>query len=968
MQMKKSKAFLAAFLAAASTCTALLPSAASACDCTKSTDLGGRTKAEAYGDDSYAARFMSLYDDVITNGVENGYMSSTSTVSGGLGVPYHSVEELCIEAPDYGHETTSEALSYLVWVAAMRDNIVNKAKNGEVTVKGTKDASTEQVGDLAKAWTTMEATLIPDAQGRIMSMNELSATYSDEWEQVEYYPSDMDQGVKGVNPIHSNFTSAYGNDGGLYLMNWLADVDDWYGFGSKTSSQYKQKGVSGDFTMINTFQRGEQESCWETIPHSSVEELKFGVSGNGMKAFFNTESQVAAQFAYTNAPDAEDRAIQAVYAANRWGVGDQQVNSKWGGNQSISALAGKMGDECRNNMYDKYYVDIGAQNKNAGYGSTKGKHYLMNWYTSWGGALDGGWAWQIGASHCHEFYQNPLAAYALIYDNDLNAGMKAQGATEDYKESLQMQMELYMWLLSKDGPIAGGCTNSWLGRYEKYPSGHATFHDMAYLEHPVYADPGSNHWIGNQVWAVQRLAEMYYLVKTGEGPKTDVNIGGMDLEQCLETILDKWVGWFLDNSILGKANATKTFSDYYEPYDTEMTEFEIPDLSKGVTDDGESFMIPSSLIWDGQPNTWTGKYTENNNLTCTIVGYGDGDLGCVSSLANSLLYYSKAKGITASDLSAGEASYKANQGTKGNVADYPAQALYLAKELLDREWNKARDDIGMSIADHNTNLPRLWETQLVLPNGSRQNGQGKVLDAARYTGNMPNGDTIKDGVAFYDIRTNYKNCDMYQTAKSEYDSKGNCDDYYFKLHRFWHAGDIMMALGTTAELYPDLTPDGVTPSEDLKLDKEFITLEVGEKDTIKPNKDGCTFESADPSTATVDSNGTVTGVAGGSTTITVTDADGNKATVSVTVKEAATTTTATTGTSFNDLIGDTNLDDNVSMIDVVYLNKYNAGVIKFNEQQMRNAECMADGRIDSSDSMALLKFLVHKIDSLPVKA
>ena len=47
----------------------------------------------------------------------------------------------------------------------MRDNIVNAAKNGEVEVKNVKDASTETVGDLAKAWKTMEATMIPDQQG-----------------------------------------------------------------------------------------------------------------------------------------------------------------------------------------------------------------------------------------------------------------------------------------------------------------------------------------------------------------------------------------------------------------------------------------------------------------------------------------------------------------------------------------------------------------------------------------------------------------------------------------------------------------------------------------------------------------------------------------------------------------------------------------------------------------------------------
>ena len=295
MQFKKNKTVLAAVLAAAMACSAIVPTAASA--------AGTRTKAEAYGDKTYAARFMSLYDDVITNGVQNGYMSSTSTVSGGLGVPYHSVETLCIEAPDYGHETTSEALSYLVWTAAMRDNIVNKANKGEITVKGEKDAASETVGDTAKAWKTMESTLIPDTQAGIMQKQQLSATYSDEWEQIELYPTDMLQGNTAVNPIHQYFTSAYGSDKGLYLMHWLADVDDWYGFGAGTSSQYKQQNVSGSFTMINTFQRGEQESCWETIPHACVEELKFGIKNGqegstrngGMKGFFNTEQNVAQQ-------------------------------------------------------------------------------------------------------------------------------------------------------------------------------------------------------------------------------------------------------------------------------------------------------------------------------------------------------------------------------------------------------------------------------------------------------------------------------------------------------------------------------------------------------------------------------------------------------------------------------------------------------------------------------------------------
>ncbi|MEE0320304.1 MAG: glycoside hydrolase family 48 protein [Ruminococcus sp.] len=989
MQFKKNKTVLAAILAAAMACSAIVPTAASA--------AGTRTKAEAYGDSTYAARFMSLYDDVITNGVQNGYMSSTSTVSGGLGVPYHSVETFCIEAPDYGHETTSEALSYLVWTAAMRDNIVNKANKGKITVKGEKDAASETVGDTAKAWKTMEATLVPDTQAGIMQKQQLSATYSDEWEQIELYPTDMLQGNNAVNPIHQYFTSAYGSDKGLYLMHWLADVDDWYGFGAGTSSQYKQQNVSGSFTMINTFQRGEQESCWETIPYACVEELKFGIQNGqegstrigGMKGFFNTEQKVAQQYSYTNAPDAEDRAIQAVYAANRWGVADQSVDSKWGGSQKLDVLAAKMGDETRNNMFDKYYKTIGTTNK-WDTSNSNGQYYLMNWYTSWGGALDGSWAWQIGCSHAHEFYQNPLAAYALAYDTNLSSNMKAQGAVEDFKKSFQTQMEYYLWLLSNDGVIAGGSTNSVNGRYEdhsKNVSGTSEFNKMVYVEHPVYADPGSNHWIGNQVWAVQRLAELYYVVKT-QGDASGISVGGMDLTTALETILDKWTGWFLDNSILGKASGTITFEDYYEKYHatdgTGKTKFEIPDLST-VTDDGTSFSIPSSLIWSGEPNSWTGTYQENTNLKATIVGYGDGDLGCVSSLANTLIYYAAGRGVSASDLATGEASYKSSRGTKStDMKDRAAQSLYLAKELLDREWNKYRDDIGLGVSDHNTNLTRLWETKLVLPNGQRTNGQGKTLAKGDYTGKMPNGDLIQDGVAFVDIRSNYKSDPMYLEAEKYYQQDGNTDNYYFTLHRFWHAGDIMMALGTMSEVYPDLTPDSETPDTDAPVvTPSDVTVKVGETKDLTVDQTGCDFKSDDESIASVSKDGTITGVKEGKTTITVTNKDGKSTTVTVTVT-AATTTEATT-TSANDTtttatettasgatttvdpnadnIGDVNLDGVVDIADAVTLNKYLAGVVQLSDQALRNANCdQSPSDIDNigdKDTTALVRFVLN---------
>ena len=738
MISKKNKALVAGVLAAGMSASAVVPAMSSAAN-------SYATEGNAHK--SYASQFEALYEDVMTNGVENGYLSSLNNGGDSFGIPFHAVETLVVEAPDYGHLTTSEAMSYIVWVAAMHDVLANKG-----IISGGSD--------LSKAWTTLEA-MIPgwsEAADRsdikyetIWKQERLKADTATEEDLPQSYPAKKN-GVDAINPLYETFKTAYGSDKGYYLMNWLADVNDWYGFGGATPGA-----GNGNFVFINTFQRGEQESCFETVPHPCLEELEWGNSQDGIKGIFNGVGEGTAQYSFTDAPDAEDRAIQAIYFANQWGVNTGE----------LSALAGKMGDQCRNDMFDKYYHKIGCQDIDSASAGLDSQHFLMAWYTAWGGALtasygDYSWAWQIGCSHSHQFYQNPLAAYSLIYDSKINAGMEASGATEDYEESLKRQIEMYLWLQSVDGPFAGGCTNSYRGRYEKYPADYPLFYDMVYVPHPVYADPGSNHWIGNQVWSTQRLAELYYYVKTQGDMTGGMKFGGLSLEDALDALLSRWIAWFEEN----------THFNWVAPDGTEYT-----------------YCIPSTLDWGESdtdyscaPDSWSGKYNPDGNqkLKPTIAGYGQGDVGCVSSLCNTLIYYAAAKGVDASAAM-----------TDDNTT-VEAKGLRLANKLLSAQWGQGRDDIGVSFTESNGSLKRIFEEKVYIPKN--------------YKGTMPDGSKLEYGATFSSIRGVYASDPMYQACKEVYDATGETKDYEYKLHRFWHAGDALMSYGAMALLYPDVTP------------------------------------------------------------------------------------------------------------------------------------------------------------------
>ncbi|MCD9874985.1 glycoside hydrolase family 48 protein [Streptomyces guryensis] len=527
------------------------------------------TVTELAAQKAYDARFLDLYGK-ITNPA-NGYFSPE-------GIPYHSVETLIVEAPDQGHETTSEAYSYLLWLQAMY---------GKVT------------GDWSKfngAWTLMEKYMIPthaDQPTNSFYNPSKPATYAPEADTPNEYPTKLDQSVPvGSDPLAGELKSTYNTDD-VYGMHWLEDVDNTYGYGDTPGGTCEGGPTAKGPSYINTFQRGPQESVWETVPQPTCDAFKYGGT-NGYLDLFTGDSSYAKQWKYTDAPDADARAVQAAYWADVWA-------KQQGKGSDVSATVGKaakMGDYLRYAMYDKYFKKIGncvgPSTCPAGTGKDA-SHYLLSWYYAWGGSNDtsGGWAWRIGSSYSHSGYQNPLAAYALSSDADLKP--KSATAAGDWSKSLSRQLEFYQWLQSSEGAIAGGATNSWAGRYATPPAGTSTFYGMYYDEQPVYHDPPSNQWFGFQAWSMERVAELYQ--QTGNAQA--------------KAVLDKWVKWA---------------------------------LSKTTINPDGTYQIPSTLHWSGQPDTWNASNPgTNSGLHVTVADYTN-DVGVAAAYAKVLTYYGAKSG------------------------------------------------------------------------------------------------------------------------------------------------------------------------------------------------------------------------------------------------------------------------------------------------------------------------------------
>ncbi|MEU1811672.1 glycoside hydrolase family 48 protein [Micromonospora aurantiaca (nom. illeg.)] len=511
------------------------------------------------GDNAYIKKFLDQYGKI----KNSGYFSPE-------GVPYHSIETLIVEAPDHGHETTSEAFSFWLWL---------EAQYGRVT---------QNWAPFNNAWTVMEKYIIPSHSDQATAGSPGTPQYAAEHNLPSQYPSALEASVPvGQDPLRSELQSTYGT-GDIYGMHWLLDVDNTYGYGR-----------CGDGTTrpayINTFQRGTQESVWETVPQPSCDTFKHGGPNGYLDLFVKESGAPAKQWKYTNAPDADARAVQAAYWALTWA----KAQGKQADVAATVAKAAKMGDYLRYALFDKYFKKIGncvgASTCPAGSGRDSA-HYLLSWYYAWGGAYDASqnWSWRIGSSHSHFGYQNPFAAWAMTNVAELKP--KSPTAVSDWQKSLDRQLEFYTWLQSAEGGIAGGATNSWDGSYAQPPAGTATFYGMYYDVDPVYNDPPSNQWFGMQAWSMQRIAELY--LETGNAKA--------------KALLDKWVPWAIANTTVGT-----------------------------------NWSIPSDMKWTGQPANWNPSSPQpNTNLHVEVTVKGQ-DVGVAGAYARTLIAYAAKSGNTA---------------------------------------------------------------------------------------------------------------------------------------------------------------------------------------------------------------------------------------------------------------------------------------------------------------------------------
>lgn len=707
-------------------------------------------------------RFNFTYD-LLTN-TANGYFGPT-TGPKAYQIPYHAKETaIVVEAPDWTHESASETASFWVKMEAWK-SILSGSTLG-----------------LEKSWDAIESNWIPDATGQPWGDYNISqpASYVPDAATLMDTPMALSTSkTVGPDPLYTALFAAY-NTKAMYLMHWLIDVDGVYGFHNPDGST---KGV-----FINNYQRGPVEDGLATITHPSFDDFNNGGSSPyGWQAIYGRSNTLysdgdanaySKQANYSMAGDADVRAVAAINQVIQLGL--TTVVSP-----SLKAKASKMADYIRYTLYDKYFQPIPGHD-----GS--GCHFLLSWGCGFGvglpveGATKSYWGFKIGASEIHHGYNAVDVAYANRTNsttlNPLAAGSKAMWTT-----SLDRQLEMIRWLQTSKGPIAGGVTSSWNGRYETPSDARASakFYGLYYNYSPSWHNPPSNNWTGYQAWGLDRVAGVYYMAATGSAPD-DASIA----TRC-GVILDRFVAWFYDNCTVDVDANTLAY-----PGNLAWTSPTVINGKTSTVTTPKFISLPGNppvpfpdayeylptLDWPGNSPDyaafWSGSSVPNPNLDFTILDTG-WDPGTAAGFCNVLIQYCAAKVALGHALTE---SIPNTAITLSSVRD-------LAGKMLDIIWiNKDGDGFGFS---QKMEISRITDKLWIPP----QFG----------TGHMPHGEVLQNNVStFASVRNSFYSTTAEWSALQPYlASPSTVTPPTTTYHRFWNGADVAVAFGMMAYYFPN---------------------------------------------------------------------------------------------------------------------------------------------------------------------
>ena len=262
----------------------------------------------------------------------NGYFSKE-------GIPYHSVETLMVEAPDHGHQTTSEAYSYYIWLEAMHGAITNDFQSFNT------------------AWEVMEKYIIPghvDQPTNSFYHADKPATFAPEFGQTRRLSIANGPGCASRTrpPL----------PGAVQCLRHSRHL--WYALAARRRQCLL---VSVMHLALARVDPAPQDRLISTLTR---EDLKspFGEPFLSRPAILSNMAVVTAFWIslskttvmlnngnFTAAPDADARAIQAAYWAAQWA----KKSGKTGQISETLQKAGKLGDYLRYALFDKYFKKVG---------------------------------------------------------------------------------------------------------------------------------------------------------------------------------------------------------------------------------------------------------------------------------------------------------------------------------------------------------------------------------------------------------------------------------------------------------------------------------------------------------------------------------------------------------------------------------------------------------------------------------